>query len=263
LQLQILSDLHNEVFRRFGGGAVPDIPHTDADVIVLAGDIDVGSRGVEWAVSQAERLGKPVLYVAGNHEYHHGVFPDTLGELHEAARSGPVEVLEQRTWVHPAGGVRFLGTTLWTDFMAAPDADCECAMAGAEQTLRDYRCIRDADNRPIAAERLRQAFMECSAWLRGALAEPFDGKTVVITHMAPSPRSANPRFGLDLLCAAFLSDLEELMDPARVQLWIHGHTHANIDYEINGVRVYSNQRGYPRENVPGEAPFGMQRTVRI
>ena len=59
LRIHLLSDLHLE-FAPF----VPQV--SSADVVVLAGDIGVGSQGMQWA---KEVFDIPVLYVAGNHEY--------------------------------------------------------------------------------------------------------------------------------------------------------------------------------------------------
>jgi predicted phosphodiesterase len=57
MRIHLLSDLHNE-FETYQPSTV------DADIVVLAGDIDVKARGVEWA----KRMFKhPVLYVLGNH----------------------------------------------------------------------------------------------------------------------------------------------------------------------------------------------------
>jgi len=81
------------------------------------------------------------------------------------------------------------------------------------------------------------------AWLKNSLADPFDGPTVVITHHAPSARSVPTEFEGDVLSAAYASDLESLMGKD-VQLWIHGHMHHSLDYEINGTRVLCNPRGY-------------------
>jgi Icc-related predicted phosphoesterase len=67
MKLHLLSDLHNEFLR---SKSVPSIAATDADLIVLAGDIDTGLQGLAWAVSEAQRLGKPLIYVSVNHEYY-------------------------------------------------------------------------------------------------------------------------------------------------------------------------------------------------
>jgi hypothetical protein len=52
MKLQIYSDLHNE-FARF------DPAPTDADLVILAGDIDIKARGVKWA---NETFLCPVIY---------------------------------------------------------------------------------------------------------------------------------------------------------------------------------------------------------
>ena len=49
---------------------------------------------------------------------------------------------------------------------------------------------------PFLAEQLRERALVCEAWLREALAAPFDGTTVVVTHFAPTLASVDPRYGL-------------------------------------------------------------------
>ena len=58
MKIQFFSDVHLEF------GPAP-LPHTDADVIIAAGDVNVGASGVAWLKSS----GKPTIYVAGNHEF--------------------------------------------------------------------------------------------------------------------------------------------------------------------------------------------------
>ena len=73
---------------------------------------------------------------------------------------------------------------------------------------------------------------------------PFRGRTVVVTHHAPSSRSVHPRYARDQLTPAFASSLEMMMDGERAALWVHGHMHDSFDYEIYGTRVVCNPRGY-------------------
>jgi hypothetical protein len=114
---------------------------------------------------------------------------------------------------------------------------------------RDFRVIRRDDDEVFSADDSARLFDRNAAWLAAELARPFDGPTVVITHHAPSPRSVHPRFAGSPLNAAFVSDLEHLIDPAHVKLWIHGHTHDSFDYTVNGVRVVCNPRGYAKAGV--------------
>src|SRR5579872_7433560 len=105
VKIRVLSDLHLEI-----QDWTP--PHTEADIIILAGDIHSGVRGVEWARLQFPLI--PILYVPGNHEFYGRDLQETLSDLQKAGRRFGVDVLCGRGVV--IGGLRFLGTTLWTDY---------------------------------------------------------------------------------------------------------------------------------------------------
>ena len=230
MKLHVLNDLHIE-FEDFAP------PATDADVVVLAGDIGVGLGGQRWAETRFPD--KPVIYVPGNHEfYHHDI---ALMDALKAEAPDNVYVLNDDQVI--IDGVRFLGSTLWTDFALFGEADRFFAMQTARQGMTDFSIISNDGRRftPEDAIRLHTASRE---WLATMLAEPFDGTTVVVTHHAPSSRSVHPRYAHDLLTPAFASNLENLMDGDRAALWIHGHMHESFDYEVYGTRVVCNPRGY-------------------
>ncbi|HEX7240133.1 MAG TPA: metallophosphoesterase, partial [Longimicrobiaceae bacterium] len=194
---------------------------------------------------------RPVVYVAGNHEYYREAIPRLTGRLREAAGLWGVHFLEDAAVV--LGGVRFLGCTLWTDFdllgerMACADA----AKAG----MNDFRLIRKSPElRRFHPRDARLLHRRSVRWLREALETPFDGPTVVVTHHAPSARSCAPHFREAPLTAAYASDLEWMLDGSAA-LWAHGHTHRCVDYAVGGTRVVSNQRGYhPDGGVDGFDP---------
>jgi len=150
-------------------------------------------------------------------------------------------------------GVRFLGATMWTDFAATGNS--RLAALSAQQELSDFRKIRTDNYRRIRPADLIEQAKKTHDWLKGKLSEPHNGPTVVITHHAPTLLSLeeNPHAGT-ILDAAFANDWEHLMGGDRVALWIHGHTHTSVDFELNGTRIISNQRGYPREE-SGFQPF--------
>ena len=108
MDIQVFSDLHFEAQAEF------DIPKTEAEVIVLAGDIGEGLDGVHWAIRQANQLEKPVLYDFGNHEHYQHSFPGLITEAKLLTQGTRVHVLERNRYIH--GQTRFLGCTLWTDF---------------------------------------------------------------------------------------------------------------------------------------------------
>jgi Icc-related predicted phosphoesterase len=80
------------------------------------------------------------------------------------------------------------------------------------------------------------------AWLVKKLDEPFEGKTVVVTHHLPSARSVSDKYEGSTINPCFASNLDEHF--GKMDLWIHGHTHDSFDYAINGTRVICNPRGY-------------------
>jgi predicted phosphodiesterase len=246
VRLRVLSDLHLE-FAPF------DPPDAAADLVVLAGDVQPGLRGLEWAAARWPAT--PVVYVPGNHEFYGHAHPRLVRKLEgRAAALGPhVHVLSDRAAV--VGGVRFLGATLWTDFalLGTPAV----SVAAARLAMTDFRRIR-----------VEPAFRRCRPddvvlwhrasvrWLRQALAEPYEGPTVVVTHHAPSARSLGPDAAdaRDPLAAADASALDVLVAGSGAALWVHGHTHRAADYALGGTRVLSNPRGYPDAPVPGFDP---------
>lgn len=243
MKLHILSDVHTE-FADF------DPPQTDADVVVLAGDIGVGTAGLEWALQQFSD--KPVIYVPGNHEYYHHDIGITQ-ELKAGAQAN-LHVLDNDSC--EIDGVRFLGTTLWTDFKLYGEGEAWFARQRARRSIKDFTAIRNGDRRFTPEDSV--ALHDISkAWLEGELAKAVDGRTVVVTHHLPATPSIAARYRNDPLNPAFASNLEDLIETYRPELWIHGHTHVACDYEIYGTRVVCNPRGYPSECSAGELVPGL------
>lgn len=249
MRLLVLSDLHREVWRDAPGKAQealsrlqPDIAASCPDVVILAGDIDVGRGAVAWADRAFPQL--PVLYVSGNHEgYGHKI--DALRQklAQECAATGHVHYLDRSEYV--IGDVRFLGATLWTDFQLMGSDNYVEAQQAASAGMNDYRRIRLEKQgyrrvRPLDSAQWHQ---EDKNWLQAKLDQPFSGATVVVTHMAPSERSIPDRFKGQLLSAAFASNLDSLV--AQSDLWVHGHVHDSMDYTIGSARVVCNPLGYP------------------
>jgi predicted phosphodiesterase len=253
MKLNILSDLHLSQ-----GELAP--PANDADVVILAGDIARPAEAVAWA----SRLGKPVLYVPGNHEFYGGSLASSVAQLKRLCQGTPIRVLDDESEL--IGGVRFLGSTLWTDFLLFGEgAGRQAAMEQALRYMRDFSRIRLHDAGPalLTPQHAALLFQRHCAWLSQQLAAVHDGPTVVITHHAPARASIHPRFEGSLLNACFVSDAEHLLDGRRVRLWIHGHTHDSFDYVLNGTRVVCNPRGYARDDVNENAAFDPDFTVEI
>jgi 3',5'-cyclic AMP phosphodiesterase CpdA len=248
MRLRVFSDLHLE-FQSW----TP--PAAEADAIVLAGDIHVGTDGLTWARATFPAL--PIVYVPGNHEYYGYELDAHLRAMRTVARSLDIHLLDGDAAV--IGNARFLGATLWTDFALYGAADHEVAraMTIAQQAMVDYRAIRGHGRLLLRPQDTREQHIAQRGWLATALSKRFDGLTIVVTHHLPHPSSIHARYVGDVLNPAFASDLSALVrHPAT--LWIHGHTHESMDYAVHGTRVRCNPRGYlPHEPNPHFDPIGI------
>jgi Icc-related predicted phosphoesterase len=236
MKIQLASDLHLEFLGRHFPGETVIRPVADADVLVLAGDIHVGTAAIDlfrdWPV--------PVLYVVGNHEAYGLCLDDVREQLAIATRGTSITVLERDTADY--GGVRFLGCTLWTDYLLLPDRSQQALMSHAATRLNDHRRIRLRNGDLFSPEQALAEHLASREWLSKELAKPYDGTTVVVTHHGPHPLSVHPRYEGDDLNAAFVSNLTELL--GRADYWLHGHVHDSFDYLVEGCRVVANPRGY-------------------
>lgn len=242
MRLRILSDLHVECFRE--GRDLPDVA---ADVVILAGDIHRTTEGLAWAADQF--AGQEMIYVPGNHEFYGASMPDMRGALREEARRLGIHLLDNDTVT--IGGVRFYGTTLWTDFdlyTGQPDYDPLQTERRALAFMPDFRIIEQPTGEVFTTVESQRLHAEAIEWLETALAEPFSGPQVVISHHAPLPECIPPKYQGDSLSPAFASNLRGMM--GKMDLWIHGHVHEPVDLQVGGTRVFANPGAYPNEYEP-------------
>jgi len=259
MKFQILSDLHNEFLR---DRASPpshlwkgEIPDTKADVIILAGDIDTGLDGIAWGSRESWRLGKDVVYVMGNHEFYRHEYHALKERAADLGLNAHVHFLD--CGMCEFGDIRVLGLTLWTDYASEPAVPRDLAMFHAGVTLADHKVIRirlGEDSRPFGPEDALLIHEDERRWLVEQLQIPYAGRTVVVTHHAPHPVCRHPAFSDSPVNPAFYSNLEEIIAGYDIDLWVYGHTHSNLDVELHGTRIVSNQAGYPGENVRGFEP---------
>jgi len=258
MKIQLLSDLHLEVHPGFTPPPAPG-----ADVLVLAGDIGSYQKGSQLGdeefglrrFSPLHGWPTPVIYLPGNHEYDGLDFDQAHARLRATCARLGMHWLEREVLL--LGGVRFVGTTLWTDFDAlGPSPDQPGATLGRQLAARE-KAFRAANyylrttgstrgGEPLLAAQVRELALECRQWLQSVLAQAFNGTTVVVTHFAPSLRSADPRYGLTPGTAGFCNAWDDLL--AGADLWLHGHLHAPSNYLHGRCRVVANPMGYARKN---------------
>jgi Icc-related predicted phosphoesterase len=253
MRVHVFSDLHLE----FGPLKLPEAVTSGAlaELVLLAGDIDVKQRGVGWA---ADTFKQPVCMIGGNHEAYRNSLSVSIAACRAAAeeasrdRAHPVRFLERETSVLKATDgtpVRIIAATLWTDFRIFGEEGQPHAMSLAEETMSDFFLIRIRDDalgetRKLTATDTGRINEISRRFLERTLAERFDGITIVMTHHAPSIRSVPADRRADLLTAAYASNEEALIEQFQPALWVHGHVHSSSDYRIGRTRVICNPRGY-------------------
>ncbi|MGC4078910.1 MAG: metallophosphoesterase [Rubrivivax sp.] len=244
MKIQLLSDLHLES-EHFDPEPAPG-----AELLVLAGDVDANWAAYErfagWPV--------PVLVVAGNHEFDGRELDEAWPALAETCARHGLKLLERETVVVDAADgrrIRFAGTVRWNDFdlFGAAERDRAQRAAGYFMRLMDAR----RGGQPFDAAAVRAEALACRAWLETTLAEPARGRwdaSVVVTHFAPSLKSADPRYGRQPATASFCNADDDLI--VRADLWLHGHLHCRHDYLVERAgarpsRVVCQARGLEKK----------------
>jgi hypothetical protein len=247
VKLQLFSDLHLET-ETFDPRPLPG-----AELLILAGDIDT-----TWAAySRFAGWPTPVLVVTGNHEFDGREHGRAQGDFRRLCSRLGFTLLECESFVHRAADGRrwrILGTTRWCDFdLFGPAQRARCERAAAYFTRLMGARVGDAAMDTAAQRQLARA---SRAWLEAELARPAGpgwDRALVVTHFAPSLKSADPRYGTTPSTASFCNADDDLIP--RADAWIHGHLHCRHDYRVpragrSPVRVVSHARGLVRK---GEA----------
>jgi len=241
MKIRVLSDLHLE-------GRHFTYKHRGEDVVVLAGDISSWAKfGMLRRDNLLRSIACPTVYVLGNHEFYgtRSTRRSTVESVRTKTREFPhVHVLDDAAV--DIDGVRFIGSTLWTDFRLPHRIPQHAIMEAVPRAIADFQFLR-ADNGTelTAAEMARWSFAS-QQFLSEAIATS-PRKTVVVTHFMPSAKSIAKRFEDAALNTYFCCPVDHLIRPP-VRLWIHGHTHDACQYTVGDTRVVCNPRGYAGES---------------
>jgi Icc-related predicted phosphoesterase len=254
MRIYLHSDLHMEFGERY---FIPEAKnYADADVIVLAGDIHHAERSPLWIHQNFGGLGKPIVYVAGNHEYYDGHWRDSLAFLRsECAKYPEIHFLEDDCWTHP-DGVRFMGASLWTSFTL--EGKMSWNMEAAARCMNDYRKIEDSANGSMDLNpvEVRKRHLKSRKALKAMLASKPEGvRDVVVTHHAPHPRSISEGYVSDDVRSCYATNLRALVLEHKPTLWLHGHIHDPVTYLLGTTRVASNPADYPMERTEPVTPL--------
>jgi predicted phosphodiesterase len=277
MKIKVVSDLHLEF-------SDVNIPNNGCDVLILSGDILLASPLHDFSAdipdtdikshrhAQAIRFRNflrycsedfpNVIYIAGNHEFYHGKFYQSLDILREeCAQFANVHFLEDKSVT--IDDTIFVGGTLWTDMC---DLD-PMTMLFSEQRMNDYNLIKNDHNgyRAISAKDTAMRHRKTLEHIRVVVDNaPYDMKIVVVGHHAPSFQSVDKRYKGNSINGAYASDLTNfILDRPRINVWTHGHMHSRNDYMIGPTRIVCNPRGYCQNGYGEDTGWDVNLIVEI
>jgi predicted phosphodiesterase len=230
MKIRILSDLHLE----FGNLIITRLPDDHDTILVLAGDIHVGMKGLDFVDEMCERF-KHVVYVLGNHEFYGTYVQITRDNWQVVAQAKANLTVMDNSYII-LDDVLFLGGTLWTDVNKGDWFAKQRVKKGMHEfngTIKHFN-VEDA----IYEHKITKEF------ILNTMCKFPDMKTVVVTHHMPHEECIMPPFAGSTLNPAFAcTDMEEafVLEPG---LWIYGHTHMPTDINYNKTRLVCNPRGY-------------------
>jgi predicted phosphodiesterase len=268
MRFALVSDIHLECMDK--PARLKNLVTSDAEVLILAGDIGHPSQDSYWELLQdAADAFVHVFVVAGNHEYYakdeagRGLEQAEVNRLMDeaAAAAGPnVSVLRRGRYVevtekintdtdnegddvntdseYNLKTIKVLGCTLWTS--GADEKELEPGVTRVEDKIRDFKAIPG-----LTPKRYRAQHEADRAWLKSQLQLDDCDVNLVVTHHLPTLLAHNPARMNSSKRFFYASDCEDLM--AMADVWCCGHSHYKTEIQLNGCMLYNNPLGRPGE----------------
>ena len=245
MKIQFASDIHLELSdnSRF----IKSEPFEVAgDVLVFAGDIGYlrdrtlpNLKFWKWASANY----REVLLVPGNHEFYGN--GDVLANGDSWSREILPNVHYHQNKVVRIDDVDFILSTLWSHIRPEDEYFVHQGMYDFRQILYNGRRFTPAD--------FNVEHEKCLDFIKQSVVESTAERIVVVTHHLPTMTVVTPEHKSSLLNSAFATELGDFIADCRIDAWIFGHSHANIEATINNTRIVCNQLGYVyyRENLDG------------
>jgi len=242
---RLISDIHLEFADHLVEPSITD----NETLLVLAGDIHVGIKAVDFIVELSSRF-PMILYILGNHEFYYNNFA-TLEYAIDNEIQRRLSKINSQCQVIVAGNepkqffidkVRVFAGTLWTDMNDNDPMTKHVVQYG----LNDYRVIKN-DNKALTVEDTMAVFHNTVSQFVKWIKEPFNGKTLIFTHHAPTLEAVDVRYKDSVeLNGGFASNLEKFIWEYQPAFWGFGHLHNSVKMKIGKTKVQANAKGYPK-----------------
>ncbi|MDR1881937.1 MAG: metallophosphoesterase [Prevotella sp.] len=242
MKIQYASDLHLEFpeNRKF----LQENPLKPVgDVLVLAGDIGYFAEYALYADfwDYVSANFSETIVAIGNHElYTYFDLADISDGLFSTIRPN-VKVYYNA--VVQIDNVDFIVSTLWSKI---PIVDAYLT----ERSVNDFYRILYKGKR-LSYNVFNEEHGRCFDFIRRGVAcnaQNTARKTVVMTHHVPSFELSSPDFAGSYINGAFATELGNYIAESKIDYWIYGHSHRNIDKTIGNTKCVSNQLGYISHN---------------
>ena len=236
MRIQYMSDLHLEFQDNCRLVRDYDFPVT-GEILVLAGDTmylkdrtTAQMRFWKWASANFH----DVLLVPGNHEYYGD--SDVMDRGLQWNWMFRENVGYYQNQVKRIGDTDLILSTLWSH---VPPEDEYLVQRG----LNDFYQTR-YDGHRLTVEKYNEMHRFCLDFIKKSVAESTADKIVVVTHHLPTRLVVAPEHKGSRINSAFSTELGDFIADSRINTWIYGHSHTNIDTVIGNTKIVSNQIGY-------------------
>ncbi|MBP5713171.1 MAG: metallophosphoesterase, partial [Prevotella sp.] len=116
-------------------------------------------------------------------------------------------------------------------------------MFHVQRGMNDFRQIM-YDGRRFTPDDFNLEHEKCLTFLKQAVKESTAKHIVVVTHHLPTLSVVAAQYMGSVLNGAFATELGNYIADSRIDAWIYGHSHTNIDTTIGNTRIVCNQLGY-------------------
>lgn len=244
-KLGYFSDIYLELYPNTGLLLPDDILNNNLnlDILCILGDFCEG-RNIENLLEFFKTISikyEYIFYILGNHEFHNSEYFTVKKHIFNFFKDNELKNIFVLDNDHvKLDDCVFIGTTLWSDLANYSDIDTDIL----ECYVDDYRSIKYQYNL-ITPKDTHRFHVESIEYIK-AVCEKYSGsKIILLSHYSPSFKSQVDVRPNSLRSSVYCSDLEQLVRDLKIEVWLHGHTHHEVEYFINECFVSSNPKGYP------------------
>ncbi len=232
LRIKYFSDLHLEFLKNLNSKWIKSLIKTDADVLILAGDIGYPNTKIySDFLIEINSMFKKTFLITGNHEYYSNLSIEENNEIIKKVISNNnlTNIKLLLNDYEDYNGYRFIGSTLWSK------------INNPKYLINDFKCVKD-----MTVDKYNDLHKESVFFIERNIKES-ELPVIMITHHLPSNTLNDPKYkSYAEYNQCFSTELDYLIDRPIVA-WFYGHTHTPSFTEINGVKMCCNPIGYPDE----------------